>query len=190
MEKGDLILVNREEYEEVLKLRQMVKEDLEEIEKMRKGFKVEKTELVDRDGIHFEREEGVDWKGRNYEREMHDYDKTIHNIVRLAQLRGPEVANSTYLEALRTVIEFARPLTLDETCSITGWIPKTVSNRISEIKKGKQKQEYRGVPFFKRGGGPLFRIEDILRYMGAFEPDPLHSQVLEKLALQGKDAKE
>jgi hypothetical protein len=122
--------------------------------------------------------------------EIKAFEDTIPNRVRLAQLRGTDVANSTYLEALRTVIEFARPLTLEESCSITGWISKTVSNRLSEIRKGKQKQEYRGVPYFKRGGGPLFRIEDILRYMGAFEPDPLHRQMLDRLAPQGKDAKE
>ena len=123
-------------------------------------------------------------------REIKAFEDTIPNRVRLAHLRGPEVANSAYLEALRIVIEFARPLTLEEACSITGWTPKTVSNRISEIKKGREKQEYRGVPYFKRGGGPLFRIEDILRYMGAFEPDPLHSQVLDKLAPKGNGAKE
>ena len=110
--------------------------------------------------------------------------------VKLAQLRGPEVANSTYLEALRTVIEFARPLTLEEACSITGWVLKTVQNNIAKVRNNRQKHEYRGVPYFRRGGGPLFRIEDILRYMGAFEPDPLHCQILNELALRGKDAEE
>jgi len=123
-------------------------------------------------------------------REIKAFEDTIPNRVRLAQLRGPEVANNTYLEALRTVIEFARPLRLEEACSITGWIPKTVQNHISRLKNNKQKHEFRGVPYFHRGAGPLFRIEDILRYMGAFEPDPLHRQVLNKLAPQEKYAKE
>jgi hypothetical protein len=131
----------------------MVKEDLEEIEKMQRGDSVKTTELVNKDGIHFERQEGTDYKGRPVVREMHDYERTIHNMVRLAQLRGPDVANAEYLHALRTVIEFARPLTLDEACSITGWVPKTVQNHIAQVKKGKQ--EYRCVPYFKRGVGPI-----------------------------------
>ena len=86
------------------------------------------------------------------------HEKGAERKVKMAHKQGPDVANATYLEALRTVIEFHRPLTLDEFCALTGCVKKTVQNKIKTFP----------VKHFKRAGRLLFDLGDTLRYMGVF----------------------
>ena len=78
--------------------------------------------------------------------------------VKMARKQGAGVANATFLEGLRTVIEFHRPLTLDEFCALNGCHKKTVQNKIKTFP----------VKHFKRAGRLLFDLGDTLRYMGVF----------------------
>jgi hypothetical protein len=89
------------------------------------------------------------------------HGKGIEQKVRMARKQGPQVANGTYLEALGTVIEFHRHLTLDEFCTLTGCVKKTVQNKIKAFP----------VKHFRRGGRLLFDLEDTLRYMGVFNEE-------------------
>ena len=89
------------------------------------------------------------------------HEKGIEQKVKIARKRGPDVANGTYLEALKTVIEFRRPLTLDEFCCLTGAHKKTVQNKIKTFP----------VKHFRRAGRLLFDLEDTLRFMGVFNKE-------------------
>jgi hypothetical protein len=87
--------------------------------------------------------------------------KGIERKVKMARKRGPDAANATYLEALRTVIEFHRALTLDEFCALTGCVKKTVQNKIKAFP----------VKHYRRAGRLLFDLEDTLRFMGVFNEE-------------------
>ena len=84
--------------------------------------------------------------------------KGIEQKVKMARKQGPDAANATYLEALRTVIEFHRALTLDEFCALTGCVKKTVQNKIKTFP----------VKHYRRAGRLLFDLEGTLRFMGVF----------------------
>jgi hypothetical protein len=89
------------------------------------------------------------------------HQKGIEQKVKMARKQGPEAANATYLEALRTVIEFHRALTLDEFCALTGCVKKTVQNKIKTFP----------VKHYRRAGRLLFDLEDTLRFMGVFNEE-------------------
>ena len=87
--------------------------------------------------------------------------KGIEQKVEMARKQGTSAANATYIEALKTVIEFHRALTIDEFCALTGCHKKTVQNKIKTFP----------VKHFRRAGRLLFDLEDTLRYMGVFNEE-------------------
>jgi hypothetical protein len=87
--------------------------------------------------------------------------KGIEQKVEMARKQGASAANATYIEALKTVIEFHRALTIDEFCALTGCHKKTVQNKIKTFP----------VKHFRRAGRLLFDLEDTLRYMGVFNEE-------------------
>jgi len=110
----------------------------------------EKAEPEPFSTVAIQKDDAVLWHG-----------KGIEQKVKMARKQGSGAANATYLEALRTVIEFHRALTIDEFCALTGCAKKTVQNKIKTFP----------VKHFRRAGRLLFDLEDTLRFMGVFNEE-------------------